>query len=165
MNSGSQDIVFKYIERKFNGTNCVLIEERNLLNGWLCEIRYTAPDHQTRHLHAFVCVEWGQTIVNLLENIPDLAELILRQRVKTGGFLNNVTSLLSSVDAIAGLIAVAMVGMIIASVIVHKDGEIPQTLANSLSVILGFYFGRATNKLAATHAGGDGPSAAGRTGH
>lgn len=82
--------------------------------------------------------------IEIFDNTDQLIPFVSRAPTADKGFLSRI----APVDIVSGLIAVLMtftaIFVVVHQVVYHDGVEVPQLLSASVTMILGFYFGRAT---------------------
>jgi len=116
------------------------IDSKRFLGGSISTVRLTTNDDKDQTIYVLQQLESGDQIVT---TIDELISIVSSNRVPSGlEFRRPFFNALFSVNAVTGIIALLLTITIVYLVVIAKTNEVPSILANALTTILGFYFGR-----------------------
>ncbi|MDZ5649411.1 hypothetical protein [Nitrospirillum sp. BR 11828] len=109
---------------------------RDFLGGTLIAVCFDKSDTE-KNLMNYVFIKDGDS--ELIRN-----DVLLLDRIRSIKIRKNILETLLHSDGVAAIIAVSIMLLIGYITISGSQKEIPSVLTNALTVILGFYFGKAT---------------------
>jgi hypothetical protein len=145
---------------RFDLSKAFVVETKPFLLGSLNRVDFKRKDGSDKTVYAWVPELDGKTgklrgNVEIFENTDQLIPFVSRTpSVQGNKALGDFISKLGLVDVVSGLIAIimtfTMVFIVVYQIIHGINVDIPGLLANAITTILGFYFGRATVAQAST---------------